>query len=164
LADKYTDNVNDSARLFALVSLAIADASITVWDNKKQYVYWRPVTAIQEGENDGNPATIGDPNWQPFLNTPPYPEYTSGANGVTAAFARSLALFFGKDDVTFTVTTSNPQSPQNSKEYKKFSDMASDMVNVRIYHGVHFRTADEVARDQGIKVAEWVFSHVGTPK
>jgi len=164
LAEKYTDNINDSARLLALVSLAMADASITVWDNKRHYVYWRPVTAIQEGENDGNPATAGDPSWQPFLNTPPYPEYTSGANGITAAFARSLALFFGKDDMTFTVTSSNPQSPQKTKEYKKFSDMASDMVNARIYHGVHFRTADEVARDQGIKVAEWVFSQVGTPK
>jgi hypothetical protein len=85
----------------------------------------RPVTAIQEGENDGNTATAGDPSWQPFLNTPPYPDYTSGANGVTGALTRSLALFFGKEDMIFTVTSDYPQAVQKTRTYARFSDMAS---------------------------------------
>jgi len=154
----------DNARLLALTNFAMADAVITAWDSKKQYVVWRPVTAIQEGENDGNAATAGDPSWQPLLNTPPYPEYSSGANNVTGALTRSLALFFGKDDVTFTVTSDYPQATQKTRSYARFSDMASDMVNVRIYHGIHFRFGDEAARAQGTKVADWVFGHVAASR
>jgi hypothetical protein len=150
--------------LLALANLAMADAVITIWDSKKHYVLWRPVTAIQEGENDGNAATAGDPSWQPFLNTPPYPDYTSGANGVTGALTRSLALFFGKDDMTFTVTSDYPQATQKTRSYNRFSDMASDMVNVRIYHGIHFRFADEASREQGTKVADWAFGHIAASR
>ena len=158
------NNIDDSARLLALANLAMADALITVWDTKKHYVLWRPVTAIQEGENDGNAATAGDPSWQPFLNTPPYPDYTSGANGVTGALTRSLALFFGKDDMSFTVTSDYSEAPKKTRNYNRFSDMASDMVNVRIYHGIHFRFADEASREQGTKVADWIFGHVATAR
>ena len=153
IADKHTDNIGDGARLLALTNMAISDAIITVWDGKRHYNYWRPITAIQEGENDGNPATAGDPSWQPFLNTPNYPEYTSGANGVTAAIMGVLALYFGKDEMTFTVTSEHPKAEQKTRTYSRFSDMAKDMVNARIYHGVHFRTADEVAREQGNNIA-----------
>ena len=164
VAAAHVNNIGDSARLLALANLAMADAVITVWDSKKHYVLWRPVTAIQEGENDGNAATAGDPSWQPFLNTPPYPDYTSGANGVTGALTRSLALFFGKDDMTFTVTSDYQQAMQKTRSYARFSDMASDMVNVRIYHGIHFRFADEASREQGTKVADWVFGHVAASR
>jgi hypothetical protein len=154
----------DSARLLALANLAMADAVITAWDSKRHYVFWRPVTAIQEGENDGNAATTGDPSWQPFLNTPPYPEYSSGANNVTAALTRTLGLFFGKDDMSFTVTSEHPKAAQKTRNYGRFSDMLSDMVNVRIYHGIHFRFADEAAAEQGAKVADWVFAHVAVSR
>jgi hypothetical protein len=164
VAAKHVEKIDDSARLLALGTLAMADAVMTAWDSKKHYVLWRPVTAIQEGKNDGNPATAGDPAWQPLLNTPPYPDYTSGANDVNAALTRTLALFFGKDDVTFTVTSLYPQAAEKTRTYSRFSEMASDMVDVRIYHGIHFRFADEAARDQGTQVAEWVFSHVGAPR
>ena len=164
MAAKHVEKIDDSARLLALGTLAMADAVITAWDSKKHYVLWRPVTAIQEGENDGNPGTAGDPTWQPLLNTPPYPEYTSGANNVNAALTRTLALFFGKDEVTFTVMSLAPQAAEKTRTYSRFSEMASDMVDVRIYHGIHFRFADEAARDQGTQVAEWVFSHVGAPR
>jgi PAP2 superfamily len=164
VAATHVNNIDENARLLALANLAMADAAITAWDSKKHYVVWRPVTAIQEGENDGNPATTGDASWQPFLNTPPYPEYTSGANNVTAALIRTLALFFGKDDTTFTVSSDHAKATPKTRTYSRFSDMASDMVNVRIYHGVHFRSADEAGRDQGIKVADWVFGHVAASR
>jgi len=84
VAAAHVKGIEDNARLLAVANLAMADAVITASDSKKHYVLWRPVTAIQEGENDGNVAKAGDPSWQPFLNTPPYPDYTSGANVVTA--------------------------------------------------------------------------------
>jgi len=95
------------------------------------------------------------------VNTPPYPEYTSGANNVAAALTRTLALFFGKDEMSFTVTSVYPASAQKTRTYARFSEMAADMVDSRMYQGIHFRFGDEAGRDQGIQVAEWVFSHVG---
>jgi len=158
IADAHLDNIGDRARLLALVDLAVADAVITAWDSKRHFVFWRPLTAIQEGDNDGNAATVGDPAWQPFLNTPPYPDYTSGFNNVVGALTRMLALFFGTDHMTFTVTTTNPV-PDPTRTYHRFSDLAVDAVNVRIYHGIHFRFADTAARKQGGQVAEWAFRH-----
>jgi hypothetical protein len=164
IAAAHVKNIGDSSRLLALANFAIADSVITAWDSKKHYVLWRPVTAIQEGENDENAATAGDPSWQPLLNTPPYPEYSSGANNVTAALTRMLALFFGKDEMTYAVTSVYPQAAQKTRTYGRFSDMASDMVDVRVYHGVHFRFGDEAAREQGTQVADWVFAHVAASR
>jgi hypothetical protein len=149
------DNIGDSARLFALANMAAADAIINAWDNKAYWNYWRPITAIQQGENDGNPKTVGDPTWVPFLATPPYPDYTSGANNLTGAMTRTLELLLG-DRTTFTVFS----TPANAtKTYERFSDMAQDVVDVRIYQGIHFRAADEVARRQGMRAADWAISH-----
>src|SRR5262245_52999380 len=110
-------DIAESARLFALVNLAMADAAITAWDSKRQFVFWRPVTAIQEGENDGNPKTDGDVNWHPFINTPPYPEYSSGANNVTGAITKTLALFFHGNKFTFNLTSSNPAANPAIRTY-----------------------------------------------
>jgi hypothetical protein len=163
IADAHLNNSGDRARLLALVNLSMGDAVITAWDSKRHFVFWRPLTAIQEGDNDGNRATTGDPDWQPFLNTPPYPEYTSGFNNVVGAMTRSLALFFGTDHMTFTITTTNPLADPQTRTYHRFSDMAEDAVNVRIYHGVHFRFADVEARKQGRHVAQWAFAHYLKP-
>src|SRR5215467_12970556 len=102
-------NIGKSARLFALANMAMADAGITAWDTKFHYVFWRPITAIQNGDNDGNAKTDGDPTWQPLIVTPPYPEYTSGANNVTGAITRILRSFFGTNDMTFPVTPLSPR-------------------------------------------------------
>jgi hypothetical protein len=153
-------DIGDSARLLALADLAMGDAGITAWDSKFHFVFWRPLTAIQNGDNDGNPETAGDPTWQPMINTPNYPDYTSGANNVTGAITRILALFFGTDKKTFTVITTNAAATQQTHTYNRFSDAAADVVNARIYQGIHFRFADVQARRQGRRVAQWVFSHV----
>src|SRR6202051_2938713 len=70
IAAAHVSNIGDSARLFALVNLAMADAAITAWDTKRHYVFWRPVTPIQEGDSDGNPRTTGDLSWKPLINNP----------------------------------------------------------------------------------------------
>ena len=163
IADRYVHRTGDSARLFALASMAVADALITSWDSKTLYFFWRPITAIQEGDNDGNPHTVGDPAWQPLINTPPYPDYTSGANCLAGAMTRTLQLYFGTDRVTFDVTTLVPQAVTKTRTYHRFSEAAQDMVNARIYLGIHFRFADRAARTQGQRVAEWAVNHFLLP-
>ncbi|HKS55068.1 MAG TPA: vanadium-dependent haloperoxidase [Steroidobacteraceae bacterium] len=163
IAQQHLNRTGDSARMFALANLSLADAVITSWDSKRHYAFWRPLTAIREAANDGNPGTTADPNWQPLLNTPNYPDYTSGANNVTAAMTRTLELFFDTDRVTFDMTSLAPLATRKTRTYRRFSDAASDMVVARIYAGIHFRTADEVARTQGTRVAEHVFDHFLLP-
>jgi hypothetical protein len=163
VANRYLRKNGESARLFALASLATADALITSWDSKRHYAFWRPVTAIQEGEADGNPATPGDPAWQSLINNPNYPDYTSGANSVTGAMTRTLELFFGTDKVAFDVTSLAPLAVQKTRSYSRFSDAARDCVDARVYLGIHFRFADVAARDQGRRVADWAFHHFLLP-
>jgi hypothetical protein len=164
VAKAQSKSIDDSSRLLALVSIAVADTAITVWDSKKYFLLWRPITAIQQGEDDGNPATAGDPKWQPFITTPPYPDYTSGGNGVSGSTTGILKLYFGKDDVPFTVISPSKESKEETRSYKSFSQYADDIVNVRIYQGLHFRFADEASRKQGEQVAAEVFKNVGAPK
>ena len=164
IAGTHVDNIGDSSRLFALADMAMADALITAWNTKIYYVVWRPITAIQEGNNDGNPLTVGDPSWQPLIVTPPYPDYTSGANNVSSATLRSLELFFGKDRMTFSVTTTNTgPTSQDTRTFSRFSDARQEVVDARIFEGIHFRFADEGARKQGISVANYAFRNFLRP-
>lgn len=138
----------------------MADVAITAWDSKVTFVFWRPITAIREGDNDGNPKTMGDLTWSPLVTTPPYPDHTSGANNLTASATRALALFFGTNEMNFSVTTTNPRpTAQDTRDYTKFSAVQEEVVNARIYEGIHFRFADEAARKQGRLVAQWAHSH-----
>ena len=163
IANRYLRRTGDSARLMALANLATADAVITAWDSKRHYAFWRPVTAIHEGDADGNPATAGDVSWQPLINTPNYPDYTSGANIVTGAMTRTLQLYFGTDRVPFDVESRAPQAIRKIRTYYRFSDAAEDMVEARILLGIHFRFADTAARAQGRRVADWTVNHFLLP-
>lgn len=163
IAGRYLHRTGDSARLFALANLALADSVISAWDSKRFYFFWRPMTAIREAGNDGNPGTVADPNWQSLLNNPNYPDYTSGANVVAASMTRTLEQFFGTDRVTFEVTSVAPLALRKTRTYRRFSDAAQDMVNARVYAGIHFRFADTSGRSQGTRVAEWVFDHFLLP-
>jgi hypothetical protein len=96
ISEMYLTDIGDSARLFALVNLAAADAAITAWNSKRYWNFWRPITAIQEGDSDGNLRTEGDSVWLPFLTTPNYPDYTSGANNLAGSASRILAHFLGQ--------------------------------------------------------------------
>jgi hypothetical protein len=158
-------SIGDSARLFALASIASADAIITAWSDKRFFNFWRPLTAIREGNNDGNPQTIGDPSWEPLINTPPYSDHTSGANNLAAAMTTILKRFFRSDKMTFVITSNfNPQLlNSNTRTYTRFSHVADDMVEVRIYEGIHFRSADVAARKQGTRVAKQAFGHFLRP-
>jgi hypothetical protein len=163
IATAHLSEVGDSARLFALANIAGADALISAWNTKRSYFFWRPSTAILNGDDDGNPKTDGDLGWLPLINDPPYPDYTSGANSITGAFMRTLGLFFGDDAFTFNVTSEAAQAVQKTRTYSRFSDVASDVVEARILLGIHFRFADTVARRQGKQAADWAFSHILRP-
>ena len=143
--------------------MAISDASITAWDSKRYWNFWRPITAIREGDMDGNPRTAGDPAWQSLIITPNYPDYTSGANNNSGAVTTILANFFGTDEVPFSMTSNTPQVVNKTRMYRRFSEAADDVVDARVYSGIHFRFADVVARRQGTHVANWSFAHFLRP-
>jgi hypothetical protein len=161
-------SIGKTARLLALANLAAADSAITVWDSKLFHNFWRPITAIREGDMDGNPGTHGDPEWTPFIQsvhfpagsqTPPYPDHTSGANGLTAAFVTTLQLYFKTDRLNFEVYKATPPAVpicSNPRQYQRLSDAADEVVDARVWLGIHFRFADEAARRQGTRVAQWV--------
>jgi hypothetical protein len=93
----------ENARLFGLLNLAMADGYIASWDTKYHYLFWRPVIAIREADNDGNPATDGDPTWTPLITTPPIPDYDSAHSVEGGAAAEVLKQFFGTDEISFSV-------------------------------------------------------------
>jgi hypothetical protein len=163
IATRYLRRTGDSARLFALANMATADSLISSWDSKVHYVFWRPVTAIVEADHDGNPETISDASWQPLINTPNYPDYTSGANNLAGSMTRTLELFFGTDRVTFDVTTAVPQAVRKTRTYRRFSHAADEMVEARMLLGIHFRFADVAGRTQGRRVANWAVNHYLLP-
>ena len=154
LADRYITDAGDTARMFALVNIAMADAAFTSWQTKIQWNVWRPVTAIQLGDSDGNAKTVGDPTWQPLFATPNYPDYSSGANALGGAATEMLRLFFRTDRLAFSVigATSN-------RDYTAFSDVGNDIVEARMLMGIHFRFADVEGRRSGQRVARWVYKY-----
>jgi hypothetical protein len=154
LADKYVNNVGDSARLFALVNIAMADAAMTSWQQKIQYNVWRPDTAIQLGDSDGNRSTVGDPTWRPLFPNPNYPDYTSGANSLSGAASEVLRLFFRTDRVNFSMI-----GPTSSRFFTRFSDVAKEVIEARMYMGIHFRFADTEARSSAMRLGRWVYRY-----
>jgi hypothetical protein len=154
-------DLSDSARMFALVAMTTADALIAAWDTKIAYNIWRPVTAIRDAELDGNPHTAPHPTpWTSFFNAPNYPDYTSGANNVAAAAATSLAHLFG-DKMEFTLISDGAGALP--RPYTSFSDVCRDVVDARVFMGIHFRFADTTARRQGDHVATWAFTRFLRP-
>jgi hypothetical protein len=152
--------LGDSARMFALVSMTTADALIASWDSKKFYNFWRPVTAIRLGDDDGNPATAGEPGWTPYFNTPNYPDYTSGANNVSGATTTILESLLGHH-VEFRMFSNTPAALP--RDYTTFAQVALDVVDGRVFMGIHFRFADTTARRQGSHVARWAYTRFLRP-
>jgi membrane-associated phospholipid phosphatase len=150
-------SMEDSARLFALLNIAMADAAICAWDAKYIYNFWRPVTAIRSGDTDGNPATTADPLWSSFIVTPPFPDYVSGHSTFSAAAATVLALFFGSDEIAFS--TGSDAMPGVSRTFPSFSAAAVEAAISRVYGGIHFRFASQDGLTAGAKIGRWTFAN-----
>ncbi len=101
----------EEARFFAMLNIAGADSLINCWDDKAWWSFWRRITAIREGDNDTNPMTVGDAAWLPLIATPPYPDHSSGFNCVTSAMMHTAKLFFGKNQMDFSVVRIVPGVP-----------------------------------------------------
>ena len=156
------NTLEENARMFALLNIALADAAIVSWDCKYVYNYWRPITAIQEADTDGNPETTADPSWTPLLATPPFPEYTSGHSTFSGAAAVVLAHFFGTDHVPFTVGTDD--LPGVYRSYQLFSEAAQESGLSRIYGGIHFMSANLYGLSTGAAVGNYVYTNLLLPK
>ena len=163
ISAKYLNDIGDSARMYALAEAALADAQIACWDSKYFYTFWRPITAIRLGDQDGNPATGVDPDWQPLIDTPNFPEYPSGHAAISAAIAHSLRLFFRRDELSFQMTTTNALALQKTRSFTRLSQAEQEVVDARVYVGIHYRNSDNTARAQGRRVSDWIFRHYFRP-
>jgi hypothetical protein len=149
-------DVTDSALLFAMMDLTAADAQINCWNDKYYWGFWRPIAAIREADTDGNPATESDPDWTPRF-TPPYPDHPSGALCFNSSSLHALQAFFGTDEITFYVTS--VQFPGEQRYFDRFSAVISELIEARIWAGLHFRTADVQGAMLGEKVARYTRLH-----
>ena len=150
----------DTARLFAFVSVAQHDGLQTSFTSKFTYGLWRPVTAIQRADEDGNPLTDPDPAWLPLLITPPYPSYAGNASCLSAAAARALQLAMGSDEIPFSVTwVGIPPNTDVTREYDRFSDLAEEFARSRIFGGIHYQFDSDASQEACPKVAEYVHAH-----
>jgi membrane-associated phospholipid phosphatase len=147
----------DNARFFALLNVSMADAAIAVYNAKNFYNAWRPVTAIQYADIDGNDATIADPGWTPLLTTPAHQEYPSGHSGLSTAAATVLAAFFG-ENTTFTVS-SDALISGGTRTYSSFSGAIDEIALARVAAGIHFRFACEAAQQMGEGVADYAIAN-----
>lgn len=152
-------DVIDNARLFALVAMATADAYISVFDAKYTYNFWRPVTAIRNGDGYGNDAIERDAAWEPFIPTPMHPEYPCAHCITQSAAASVLQAFFG--DAIPAVKLTSTTAPGVTRSFVKLSDYVAEVINARIYDGVHYRTSGEVGADMGRRIGEYaVHNHL----
>jgi len=154
--------LEENARLFALLNLAMADAAICAWDAKYTFHFWRPVTAIRNADIDGNPATQADTNWISLIITPPFPDYVSGHATFSGAAATVLATFFGTDEIPFT--TGSDFLPGVERSFDSFSAAANEAALSRLYGGIHFRTANEDGLRGGLGIGHWVMEKFLLPK
>lgn len=150
-------DIVDMARLLASVTMSIADALIGTWYVKFKYGFWRPITAINLADTDGNDATTADPNWTPLLTNPAYPEYVSGYSAVTGAFTGALADYLGTQDIN--VNLISLAVPGVTRHYETASALDDEVIAARMYLGVHFRTADAKGVALGQQTARFALTH-----
>jgi hypothetical protein len=152
----------DSARLMALVSVAAADAYIAVFDAKYHYDFWRPITAIRNGDIDDNPATEIEATWQPIDNTPMHPEYPCAHCITSAAVAMVAETVLGSADVPEIVMTSST-APGVTHRWTNLLAYADEVSLARIWAGFHYRFSTRVGQDMGRKIGQFVVRNVMQP-
>ncbi|WP_244928890.1 vanadium-dependent haloperoxidase [Nocardioides sp. W7] len=156
----------ETARLLALQNLSGGDAAINCWNDKYHWDFWRPWNAIQRAAEDGNPATTPDPAWLPLIAAP-YPDHPSGHLCLDGAHTRILRMFFG-DRVAggFSITSISPflqPADATTRSFDSFSRVLDEIVEARIWAGLHFRTADLQGKTLGLRVAKYTAAHYLQP-
>jgi hypothetical protein len=161
LSDARGLEIADNARLFAMLYLTAADSVISCWQDKAHWLFWRPITAIREADRDPNPATRADSAWLPLINNPPYPDHASGLPCVGSSFGNTLRDFFGADETEFSATSSNSNT---TRSFTSFSQGIDEIVDARVYSGIHFRIANVHGALIGKKIARYRQKHYFHPK
>ncbi len=154
----------ETARMFALINMNLYDMYLVSFDSKYHYDTWRPVTAIHQGDTDHNPETEPDPDWQPEMQTPPWPEYPSAHAAVAAGGAEILSHVYGSPEVSFTMESVTALPEAKTRTYHHLDSVANDCANSRIMNGYHFRFATEEGKVQGRKVAQHIYTHYLRPR
>jgi hypothetical protein len=144
----------EAARFLAMVNVAGADAAIACWNNKAASSNWRPITAINSTQDDGNAATAPEVGWTSLVASPPYPDNTSGYNCATGGSMYAARAFFGTDRMTFDLVN----AAGARREYQRFSGVLDDTIDARVWIGLHFRFADIQGAWVGKKAGQWVGS------
>lgn len=151
--------MTEQARFYAMTSMTAADSLINCWAEKARWSFWRPTTAIRIADTDGNDATEPDTGWTSLLPLPPYPDEPSGANCVFGGLMNSAKAFFGSDAAEFDIVSVGlgpGTGTGSSRHYSRFTDVIPDVIDARVYGGLHFRRADVNAAMLGQSVADYV--------
>ncbi|HEU4342297.1 MAG TPA: vanadium-dependent haloperoxidase [Candidatus Binatia bacterium] len=153
--------VLENARLFALFSMAASDAGTAIFEAKYKYNFWRPVTAIRNGDLDGNKSTERDSSWEPFIETPMHPEYPCAHCTFQSTAAGVLEAFFGDQVPTFRLTSTT--APGVTRTFSKLSDYVAEVVNARVYDGVHYRRSGDAGVAMGRKIGQYTVENYLKP-
>ncbi len=148
-------SISENARLFALLNITAADAAIACWDSKYAYNVWRPISAIRNADGVNIPP---DPHWGPFLATPPFPEYPSAHNEISGAMAQILIALFG-DSPGVTMIAHSPAHPTFDHLWTRFGQGIDEVIDARVWEGIHFRNSDEQGIRAGRCVGQFVIRH-----
>ena len=148
-----TENVGDAARLMAVIYVSLADAIGACFDAKYHYQSWRPVSAIQMADTDGNDATVPDATWTPSLPTPNHPEYPAAHSCTSGSVGEALRGFYGTPEVTFTWDSTVTKT---ARTYAGIDAFNAEAGMARIHGGMHFRYATVAGEALGREVAQWV--------
>jgi PAP2 superfamily len=155
-------SVVDSARLMALASIGLTDAIIAVLDAKYHFNFWRPITAIRNGDNDGNPATDREATWQPIANTPMHPEYPCAHCIQSGSVAGVVKAALGTLDIPEIAMTS-PTAPGVTRRWTNITAFTEEVANARIWAGFHYRFSTRVGTQMGYEIGEYVVKNVMQP-
>jgi membrane-associated phospholipid phosphatase len=150
-------SLSENARTLALINMAMNDSLVASFLNKYHYNFWRPETAIQAGDTDGNPKTVGDPNWVPFIVTPCFPSYPSNHGSAGNGAAEVLRRLYGEAGHSITLT--NPAVPTIVLQYTSFKQITDDISDARVYGGIHFPSDQKAGADLGRAVGTSVFKN-----
>lgn len=147
----------DTARALAMGNLVDSDAGIACWDSKYFYTFWRPVTAIQHADIDGNPGTTADPSWTPLLTTPNHPEYPAAHGCITGADGEVFAALLGTTDINVDIAGAigGATTLMTSRHYATVQDLQNQIVDARVWAGLHFRYSGKQGIKLGTTVADW---------
>ncbi|HEX5222165.1 MAG TPA: vanadium-dependent haloperoxidase [Verrucomicrobiae bacterium] len=154
--------LSENARIFALVAMAICDASIATYETKYFYNTWRPTMAIRGGDLDGNHKTEPDAGWFPLITTPAFPSYPSAHATLSAAARTVLERVFGKHNLAITLTS--PRAPGIVLNYTQWKQICNDIDDARIYGGIHFRFEQEAGGHQGQDVGHYILDNHLRPR